>query len=68
MAIVKTVGELWNSFIKSEEDENRWPRYTSDKRQWLNIGNNLTVIDRFNEQKLDFWNKTFGFDYWPQRV
>ena len=43
MNVSKSVMEMWTNFAKSGDPGNGWPRYTTTKKEFMNIGSEMKV-------------------------
>ncbi len=55
--VSRNVMKLWTDFAKNGNPGNNWPKYTTSKKEYMNIGFNLTVERDIETKRMAFWNK-----------
>lgn len=65
--VANTMSTQWVDFIQNENEEHVWPWYTNNKKQWLEITDELSILDNFKAKQLRLWDD-IGYDRWPNKV
>ena len=76
-SVAATVGTLWADFIRlgpGASDNGatplgeEWPPFTLQHPRWLVIAQDTHVQDNLMEDRLNFWDKTVGYNRWPEKI